>query len=94
MSASGFIIAWAPFSILCIWEIVQPPNEIPTGKLKSFWNVGIKGSIYRNFKIDLNPQKSVDLIWIDTSKVILKPARVNHWLIMLRNCLFHHFAKF
>jgi hypothetical protein len=32
ISASGFIVAWAPFSILCIWEIVQPPPEIPTGK--------------------------------------------------------------
>jgi hypothetical protein len=32
ISASGFIIAWTPFSILCLWEIASPPPEIPSGE--------------------------------------------------------------
>ena len=30
VAATGFMVAWMPFCLLCIWELATPPNEIPT----------------------------------------------------------------
>ena len=29
-AALGFMVAWMPFCLLCMWELATPPNEIPT----------------------------------------------------------------
>ena len=31
MTATGFIFAWLPFSVLSVWETFYPPTEIPAG---------------------------------------------------------------
>lgn len=31
-SALGFMIAWTPFVILCLWEMATPPTEIPSSR--------------------------------------------------------------
>ena len=31
-SALGFLMAWAPFVVLCLWEMATPPTEIPSSK--------------------------------------------------------------
>ena len=30
VAAMGFMVAWLPFCLLCMWELATPPNEIPT----------------------------------------------------------------
>lgn len=29
VAALGFMLAWLPFSLLCFWEMLSPPDEIP-----------------------------------------------------------------
>ena len=31
VAAMGFMTAWLPFSLLCMWELATPPDEIPVG---------------------------------------------------------------
>ena len=35
VAALGFMVAWLPFSLLCMWELATPPDEIPIGKIPS-----------------------------------------------------------
>ena len=30
VAAMGFMVAWLPFCLLCMWELATPPDEIPT----------------------------------------------------------------
>ena len=32
VAAMGFMVAWLPFCLLCMWELATPPDEIPTSK--------------------------------------------------------------
>ena len=32
VAALGFMVAWLPFCLLCMWELATPPDEIPTSR--------------------------------------------------------------
>ena len=40
VAASGFMMAWLPFCLLCMWELATPPDEIPTS-MTSFFSLSL-----------------------------------------------------
>ena len=32
-AALGFMVAWMPFCLLCMWELATPPDEIPSSRI-------------------------------------------------------------
>ena len=47
VAASGFMMAWLPFCLLCMWELATPPDEIPTSMtfFICFMQSKVKGGI-------------------------------------------------
>ena len=33
VAAMGFMVAWLPFCLLCMWELATPPDEIPSSRI-------------------------------------------------------------
>ena len=51
VAAMGFMVAWLPFCLLCMWELATPPDEIPSSRI-SFMIFNYKS--YRQEKLRCN----------------------------------------
>lgn len=56
VAALGFMMAWLPFALLCLWEMATPPEEIPTSKIP-FMQMGHfqKIALFHSFPSDCMP---------------------------------------